>query len=68
MTLFSVPFKREVVDIFQVEARSRTEATMKATEMRLQGLAPTHRHEVKFTLGKVEATIVDDPAPADDVV
>lgn len=67
MALFNVPFKRELLDVYQVEARSRTEATMLAERARLQGEAPTFTHEVKFQLGRVE-TAVAEPTSDEPVV
>lgn len=63
MPLFDVARQRITVDHYHVEARSRTEATEKATEARLTGQAPTHSIEISSKLLPVN-TIIDDPADA----
>jgi len=68
MALFNVPFKREILDVYQVQARSRTEATMLAERARLAGEKPTFTHETKFQLGKVETALADSGTPGEPVV
>jgi len=62
MALFNVPFKRESVDIFQVEARSRIEAAMLAERRRNAGEKPDFTHEVKFSLGTVQTALAEQVA------
>lgn len=63
MPLFDVPRQRVIVDHYQVEARSRTEATEKATELRLTGHEPSFSIEISSKLLPVN-TVIEDPDPA----
>lgn len=57
--IYPVPFITETTEIFNVEASSPSEATMKATLAREAGAEPDHRRVTKFKLGTVKRAIVD---------
>lgn len=59
---FTVPFITEITELYEVDARSGNEATMVATERRLRGDDPTHKHVTKFRLGVVRTTIEEPEA------
>lgn len=63
MPKFDVARQRIVVDHYHVEAKSRTEATEKATEARLRGDEPTLSIEISTKLLPVN-TIIEDPLDA----
>ena len=54
---FNVPFITETTAVYRVEARTKTEATMLATEARLAGEEPEYLFESKTRLGLVSAPI-----------
>lgn len=66
MKKFSVAFETTTVDIWEVNASSQNEATMKATEERflhiggVENHEPTHTHTVKMRLLPVKPTVTED--------
>ena len=54
---FNVPFITETTRIYTVEARTKVEATMLATEARLADEPPTHEFESKTRIGTVSAPV-----------
>jgi len=62
---YTVPFTRKVVDIFEVDAKSRAHAAVLATEARMRGDAPTHSYDSDAQVGKIE-TITSTPVAATD--
>lgn len=57
--IYPVPFITETVDIYNVEASSPSEATMKATIAREKGETPSHTRVNKFKLGTVKRAAAD---------
>ena len=56
---YSVPFHTHTIDIFEVEATSGADATMKATTARLAGEKPTHSHVSSFKVETPRTTRAD---------
>lgn len=54
---YSVPFTTVTIDIYEVDATSGADATMKATTARLAGVEPMHSHIAKFTVETPKPTL-----------
>lgn len=56
---YVVPFHTHTTDLFKVEATSPAEAAMLATERRMNGDEPDHRHVASFKIGTVKSALAD---------